>query len=72
MMTIFNTLIGGKYPVMRFCKSCKNGDYKIIAEYKNVMFYCVKGKKVEVWFADKTKPVNVESVDFINTFQDIE
>lgn len=70
-MTIFNALIGGKYPVMRFCKSLKE-DYKIIAEYKNVMFYCVKGKEVEVWFADKTKPVNVEGVDFINTFRDID
>ena len=71
MMTIFNTLIGGKYPVMRFCKSLKD-DYKIIAEYKNVQFYCVKGKKVEVWFADKTQSVSVEGVDFINTFRDID
>ena len=70
-MTIFNSLIGGKYPVMRFCKSLKD-DYKIIAEYKNVMFYCVKGKKVEVWFADKTAPLTVCGVDFVNTFRDID
>jgi hypothetical protein len=47
-------------------------DYKIIAEYNNVMFYCVKGKKVEVWFADKTQPITINGVDFVNTFQDIE
>ncbi len=70
-MTIFNSLIGGKYPEMRFCKSLGD-DYKIIAEYKNVMFYCVKGKKVEVWFANKTQPVTIEGVDFVNTFQDID
>lgn len=70
-MTIFNCLIGGKYPVMRFCKSLKD-DYKIIAEYKNVMFYCVKGKKIEVWFADKTQPITINGVDFVNTFRDID
>ena len=71
MMTIFNTLISGKYPVMRFCKSLGE-DYKIIAEYKNVMFYCVKDKKVEVWFSDKTQPVTINDVDFVNTFRDID
>ena len=70
-MTIFNSLIGGKYPVMRFCKSLKD-DYKIIAEYKNVMFYCVKGKKVEAWFSNKDKPITIEGVDFVNTFRDID
>ena len=70
-MTIFNSLIGGKYPVMRFCKSLKD-DYKIIAEYKNVMFYCVKGKKVEVWFSNQDKPVTISGVDFVNTFRDID
>jgi hypothetical protein len=70
-MTIFNSLIGGKYPVMRFCKSLKD-DYKIIAEYKNVMFYRVKGKKVEIWFSNKDKPITIEGVDFVNTFRDID
>ena len=71
-MVIFNSMLGDKYPVMRFCKTLNNGDdYEILAEVKDVQFYDVKGKNVEVW----TYPTNadnmkvIKNVDFVNTFK---
>lgn len=75
-MTIFNTLCSnGKYPVMRFCKTLNNGEsYKVLAEIKNVQFYNVNGKTVEVWTYPKNKDNQryIKGVDFINSFTDYE